>query len=48
MTAKKKPEEPRRFTAADIRAVNAGARRVYCPKCERGHEGPCRAKRRRA
>lgn len=24
-----------------ISAVNAGARSAFCPKCERGHEGPC-------
>lgn len=24
-----------------LAAANAGARSVYCPKCERGHEGPC-------
>ena len=24
-----------------VRLVNEGARRVYCPRCERGHEGAC-------
>jgi hypothetical protein len=24
-----------------VALANAGARRVFCPRCERGHEGPC-------
>lgn len=24
-----------------VRLANEGARRVFCPRCERGHEGPC-------
>ena len=24
-----------------VRLANEGARRAFCPRCERGHEGPC-------
>lgn len=28
--------------AEALAAFNEGARRVYCPRCEVGHEGPCK------
>lgn len=27
--------------AEAVRLANEGARRAYCPRCERGHEGAC-------
>lgn len=32
-------------TRAAIREANRGARRVYCPRCEIGHDGPCKVRR---
>lgn len=29
-------------TTEALAAFNEGARRVYCPRCERGHEGACK------